>query len=146
MKTIHLGLNRKCWLVALILMATPLPALAGQYQHCYPVTQYRMVRDPGYHPQAYEDGYREGVNAIQQGEQYEPRSSGGEFARGFDDGYYGRPRAEQRHTIPDHQEAYQTNQCRTYSYNDKESINQILQDVMTDFQHDLERDWNRTKP
>lgn len=46
-------------------------------------------RDNANHPGAYADGYREGRMNAQKGEKYVARSGGGEFSRGFDDGYYG---------------------------------------------------------
>ena len=36
---------------------------------------------------AYQDGYSEGRESYRSAEAYRPRTSGGEFARGFDDGY-----------------------------------------------------------
>jgi glucan-binding YG repeat protein len=52
---------------------------------------YKEVKhDNANHPNAYADGYREGKVNAQKGEKYAPRSGGGEFSRGFDDGYYGK--------------------------------------------------------
>jgi hypothetical protein len=50
----------------------------------------QVSRDNANHPSAYNDGYREGRTNAQRGEKYVPRTGGGEFSRGFDDGYYGK--------------------------------------------------------
>jgi hypothetical protein len=112
MKVKKICWKRLLWTSVCVFLGTPTTVFAGQYQYCYPVTQYRTVRDPAYHPQAYEDGYREGANVARKSEKYEPRTVGGEFARGFDDGYEGRPLTGQRNTIADRQESYETSQCR----------------------------------
>jgi hypothetical protein len=46
--------------------------------------------DSANHVNAYNDGYRQGVESARKGEQYQPRTAGGNFARGFKDGYEGR--------------------------------------------------------
>lgn len=51
-----------------------------------------------YRPNAYADGYREGVVSKSKRENYLPRTAGGEFARGFEDGYFGRTPTGQRYT------------------------------------------------
>lgn len=117
-------------------------AQAGQYNFCYPVKKSRIIQDPGFHPNAYDDGYREGAETARKKEPYEPRTAGGEFSRGFDDGYYGRTYTTQQNTVPDRREFYTTNQCKTYYYNDKDDINRILDSVLRDVQNDLRRDWN----
>jgi hypothetical protein len=118
-------------------------AEAGQYQHCYPVQKTRIVEDAGYHPNAYDNGYREGAESVRKQEPYQPRTATGEFSRGFDDGYYSRPYTGQKNTVPNRKETYETSQCRTYYYNDKDPINKILDNVLDDFQRDLRRDWNQ---
>jgi hypothetical protein len=55
-------------------------------------------RSDAYHPQAYDDGYREGINSKAKKETYQPRTAGGEFARGVEDGYFGRANTGQRYT------------------------------------------------
>jgi hypothetical protein len=55
-------------------------------------------RSDAYHPQAYNDGYREGIASKAKRETYQARSAGGEFARGFEDGYFGRTNSGQRFT------------------------------------------------
>jgi hypothetical protein len=52
-----------------------------------------------YHPQAYNDGYREGIASKAKRETYQVRAAGGEFARGFEDGYFGRANSGQRYTV-----------------------------------------------
>lgn len=112
-------------------------AFAEQYNYCYPVEKTRTIRDSASHPNAYDDGYREGAEAAREGDGYEPRSVGGEFARGFDDGYYGRPYTGQQNTIPDRTETYTTSECRTYYYDTNDPINEILKDVLDQFQRDM---------
>ncbi len=119
-----------------------LPIQAAQYQHCFNVKKYRTVRDSGNHPTAYNDGYREGLQSARKGEKYEPRSTGGEFARGFDDAYYGRVATGQEYIVQDRQEPYTAQECRLYYYSEKYSIDQILRQVLGDFEQDLERQWN----
>jgi hypothetical protein len=51
-----------------------------------------------YHPQAYNDGYRGGIASKARNETYQPRTVGGEFARGWEDGYFGRRNSGQRYT------------------------------------------------
>jgi hypothetical protein len=51
-----------------------------------------------YNATAYADGYREGVESKAKRETYQVRSAGGEFARGFEDGYFGRKSTGQRYT------------------------------------------------
>ena len=118
-------------------------AEAAQYQHCYPVEKTRTVEDAGYHPNAYDNGYREGAESARKQESYQPRTAAGEFSRVFDDGYYGRPYTGQKNTVPNRKETYETSQCRTYYYNDKDPIDKILNNVLDDFQRDLRRDWNK---
>ena len=118
-------------------------AEAGQYQHCYPVQKTRTVEDAGYHPNAYDNGYREGAESSRKQQPYQPRTAAGEFSRGFDDGYYGRLYTGQKNTVPNRTETYETSQCRTYYYNEKDPINKILDNVLGDFQRDLRRDWNQ---
>jgi ribosome modulation factor len=55
-------------------------------------------RSDAYHPQAYDDGYREGIASKAKNETYQPRTAGGEFARGVEDGYFGRANTGQRYT------------------------------------------------
>jgi hypothetical protein len=142
--------TRLLWLISFVGLANLFSifclvssAKAGQYQHCYPVQKTRTVEDAGYHPNAYDNGYREGAESARKQESYQPRTAAGEFSRGFDDGYYSRPYTGQKNTVPNRKETYETSQCRTYHYNEKDPINKILDNVLGDFQRDLRRDWNQ---
>ncbi len=95
------------------LLFTP-QALADTYTTCYPVIQSQVSRDAADHPGAYRDGYQEGRESRREGEAYNPRSAGGEFARGFEDGYFGRPFSGQQYRVPDRVDHYTTQQCNTY--------------------------------
>ncbi|WP_310429271.1 hypothetical protein [Chamaesiphon sp. VAR_48_metabat_135_sub] len=53
-------------------------------------TVTRTYHDTANHPRAYADGYGEGQMNARKGDKYAARSGGGEFSRGFDDGYFGR--------------------------------------------------------
>jgi len=81
---------------------------------CYPYTQWLMKQDPAYHPQAYADGYRQGRQSTERAENYKPRTAGGEFARGFEDGYYGREFTGQKHIVADRYRPYTTTDCGWY--------------------------------
>lgn len=83
-------------------------------RYCYPTTQLYVDRDPGYHPHAYSDGYRQGRSSAKNGNTYKPRTAGGEFARGFDDGYYGREFAGQKNVVANVIEPYTTTECDWY--------------------------------
>jgi hypothetical protein len=48
------------------------------------------------HFNAYADGYRQGQQSFRKGRAYQPRTAGGEFARGFEDGYFNRPYTGQK--------------------------------------------------
>ncbi len=80
-------------------------------RYCYPITQWHVDEDPAYHPQAYSDGYRQGRKSAEKREAYKPRTAGGEFARGFDDGYYGREFAGQKNIVPNIIKPYTTSDC-----------------------------------
>jgi len=79
--------------------------------YCYPITKWVVDEDPAYHPQAYADGYRQGQHHAKKGNAYKSRTAGGEFGRGFDDGYYGREFAGQKHIVPNVVKPYTTTQC-----------------------------------
>lgn len=80
---------------------------------CRPVQKVRVVQDAAAHPAAYRDGYREGQQSASKDEPFEPRTAGGEFARGFEDGYYGRPFTGQQYEVQDRTETYTTQECDT---------------------------------
>lgn len=73
-----------------------------------------MIEDPADHPKAYEDGYRQGRQSARKSEDYRPRTAGGEFSRGFEDGYYNRPFTGQKYVIPNRVEHYTTQNYNTY--------------------------------
>lgn len=78
---------------------------------CYPETYTDTSQNPGNHPSAYADGYRQGQQNRWAKNSYEPRAAGGEFGRGFDDGYWDRPYDGQRYVVPDTVQSYTTMQC-----------------------------------
>lgn len=80
-------------------------------RYCYPITQWFVDEDPAYHPQAYADGYRQGRESAKEGKAYKPRTAGGEFARGFEDGYYARAFAGQKNIVPNEYKPYTTTEC-----------------------------------
>ncbi|MEO8890542.1 MAG: hypothetical protein ABI417_03245 [Coleofasciculaceae cyanobacterium] len=91
------------------------PAKADIGTYCYPVGRAEVLRDSADHPGAYRDGYSEGRQSKRSGDRYSPRTSGGEFARGFEDGYYGRRFVGQDIAIPNRVEYYASQQCNNYS-------------------------------
>jgi hypothetical protein len=87
------------------------PAQADRVIYCTPDTHTNVLKDPADHPDAYADGYREGQQSARAGEAYRPRATGGEFARGFDDGYYNRRYTGQQYVAPTRIEQYTTQNC-----------------------------------
>lgn len=83
--------------------------------YCYPVTTAQVHRNAADHPNAYVDGYSEGRQSARKGQQYRPRTAGGEFARGFEDGYFGRRFTGQQYAVPDKVEYFAGQQCDTRS-------------------------------
>ncbi|MEA5571533.1 hypothetical protein [Calothrix sp. UHCC 0171] len=83
-------------------------------RYCYPVTQWLLDQDPGYHPRAYSDGYRQGSESAKKGNAYKPRTAGGEFGRGFDDGYYGREFSGQKHIVANAYLPFTTSECNYF--------------------------------
>ena len=86
-----------------------------RYTVCYPITHQKVSEDAADHPGAYRDGYRQGTDSARDGEAYRPRTAGGEFARGYEDGYYGRRFSRQRYVVPNRVEYYTTQQCTTHT-------------------------------
>ncbi|WP_407657049.1 hypothetical protein [Mastigocoleus testarum] len=80
-------------------------------KYCHPVTHEIVNEDPAYHPNAYVDGYRQGKRSFRGGKDYKPRTAGGEFGRGFDDGYFGRDFKGQKVTVPNKVSHYTTINC-----------------------------------
>ena len=81
---------------------------------CRPITRESVRKNPGYHPEAYIDGYSQGERSAIKGEAYKPRTAGGEFGRGFYDGYFGRKFTGQKRVVPNKITSYKTTQCQTY--------------------------------
>jgi hypothetical protein len=90
----------------------PYPIEPARY--CFPTTQWQVNEDPGYHPHAYSDGYRQGQSSAKKGQNYKPRTAGGEFARGFDDGYYGKEFVGQKNIVQNVIKPYTTTECSLY--------------------------------
>jgi hypothetical protein len=90
----------------------PYPIEPARY--CFPTTQWQVNEDPGYHPHAYSDGYRQGQSSAKKGDKYKPRTAGGEFSRGFDDGYYGKEFAGQKNIVQNVIRPYTTTECSLY--------------------------------
>ncbi len=89
-------------------------AKAELYEACYQVPQRLVIRNRADHPAAYEDGYSEGRQNAEKGKPYKRRTAGGEFARGFEDGYYGRAFTGQKYAVRDKVEYYISYQCDTF--------------------------------
>ncbi|NMG05499.1 hypothetical protein [Brasilonema sp. UFV-L1] len=90
------------------------PFYRSPISYCYPVTHWLIDEDPAYHPQAYADGYRQGQESARRGNKYKPRTAGGEFSRGFNDGYSGREFAGQKQVVPNEYKPYTTSECGWY--------------------------------
>jgi glucan-binding YG repeat protein len=71
------------------LQTDPNRKLTGVCYEQQEILHTQVYHDNANHPSAYNDGYREGRMSTQRREKYSPRTGGGEFSRGFDDGYYG---------------------------------------------------------
>ncbi len=92
---------------------TPVASASEVVTVCQPVTSTNIVRDAAAHAGAYQDGFGEGRLSASRGEIYKPRSVGGEFARGFEDGYLGRRFTGQEYAVRDQVQSYTTQQCQT---------------------------------
>jgi hypothetical protein len=90
------------------------PYFGRPINSCYPVTHWLVDEDPAYHPQAYADGYRQGQESAKRGNKYKSRTAGGEFSRGFDDGYYRKKFAGQKQVVPNEYKPYTTSECGWY--------------------------------
>lgn len=100
-----------------LLFTQPAKADTSTSTYCYPVVQREVIQNAADHPSAYADGYSEGRQSARKGDAYKPRSAGGEFARGFEDGYYSRPFTGQQYAVPDKVREFTTQQCDTYTRN-----------------------------
>ncbi|OKH35153.1 hypothetical protein NIES2101_37980 [Calothrix sp. HK-06] len=83
-------------------------------RYCYPVTRWYVNQDPAYHPRAYSDGYRQGRESAKNGNSYKERTAGGEFARGFEDGFYGREFQGQKNIVANVYQPFTTSECDWY--------------------------------
>ncbi|MBV9385868.1 MAG: hypothetical protein JOZ78_05505 [Chroococcidiopsidaceae cyanobacterium CP_BM_ER_R8_30] len=83
--------------IALLSLATiSMPLLFSQAAradevYCHPVTDKQVSRNSANYPNAYAAGYQAGEQRFRDGVGYKPQEEGGEFARGFEDGYFNRP-------------------------------------------------------
>ncbi len=92
-------------------------AKADPVVSCYPVTGNRVLKESAAdHPHAYADGYREGEQTARNREAYKPRTVGGEFARGFEDGYFNRPYTGQENVVPKTIVQHTTQVCNEDGY------------------------------
>ena len=94
----------------------PQAAKADRVIYCHPVTDNRVIKDSADHPHAYADGYREGEQSARNREAYKPRTAGGEFARGFEDGYFNRPYTAQEDVVPNRIVQHTTQDCNEDGY------------------------------
>ncbi|MDZ7965147.1 MAG: hypothetical protein RM368_09240 [Nostoc sp. DedSLP03] len=78
----------------------PQAAKADRVVYCRPVIDNRVLNSAANHPNAYTNGFREGQQSARNREAYKPRTVGGEFARGFQDGYLNLPYAGQENVVP----------------------------------------------
>jgi hypothetical protein len=83
-------------------------------RYCYPITRWYVDQDPAYHPRAYSDGYRQGRASAKRGDSFKERTAGGEFARGFEDGFYGREFQGQKHIVANVYQPFTTSECNWY--------------------------------
>jgi hypothetical protein len=108
-----------------------LPASASEkVTVCNPVSTTNIIRNPADHSGAYEDGYSEGRRSASKGEAYQPRTVGGEFGRGFEDGYFGNRFTGQEYAVRDRVEHYTTQQCDTF-YTDNPNPTPVVRPFYT---------------
>ncbi|MHC5862733.1 hypothetical protein [Nostoc sp.] len=92
-------------------------AKADPIVSCNPVTYNRVIKESAAdHPHAYADGYREGEQTARNRVAYKPRAVGGEFARGFEDGYFNLPYAGQETVVPKTIVQHTTQVCNEVPY------------------------------
>lgn len=94
----------------------PQAAKADRVIYCHPVASNQVSKNSADHPHAYADGYREGEQTARTREAYKPRTAGGEFARGFEDGYFNRPYTGQQVVAPNRIEQYTAQDCAQGGY------------------------------
>ena len=100
---------KRIFAAALLSLATvsisllpPQAAKADEVVYCNSANN--QSRNAAEQPHAYADGYREGEQNFRKGQAYQPRTAGGEFARGFEDGYFNRPYTGQEVVASNRQE------------------------------------------
>ncbi|MGB3208325.1 MAG: hypothetical protein WBB28_25350 [Crinalium sp.] len=71
-----------------------------------------QTNNAGNHQNAYADGYREGQQSARDRQTYRPRTAGGNFDRGFYDGYYNRPYRDGRYLSRECDRQVETNRRR----------------------------------
>jgi hypothetical protein len=110
---------------------TPLASASEVVTVCKPVTTTNIVKNAAAHPAAYENGFAEGRLSASRGETYKPRSVGGEFARGFEDGYNGRRFTGQEYAVRDQVQTYTTQQCQNVQTNNPNVNPQVIPNYQT---------------
>ena len=107
-------------LLSLVTVSTSLlftqAAKADRVIYCHPVTGNQVSKNSADHPNAYADGYREGEQTARNREAYKPRTAGGEFARGFEDGYFNRSYTGQQAVVPNRSTQYAAQDCDEGGY------------------------------
>ena len=94
----------------------PRTAKADRVIYCHPVTDNRVLQDSVARQHAYADGFRQGEQSARNREAYKPQAAGGEFARGFEDGYFNRPYAGQEDVVPSRVVQSTTQDCNEDGY------------------------------
>lgn len=95
----------------------PQAAKADRVVYCHPVTDNRVIKEStANHPNAYANGFREGEQSARNRVAYKSRTVGGEFARGFEDGYLNLPYAGQSDVVPKTIVQHTTTVCNEDSY------------------------------
>jgi hypothetical protein len=88
---------KKVLVAALLTLASVSPSLSPQAAkadtviYCNSGADNGVSRNATDHPRAYTDGYQAGEQSFRNGQAYKPQDAEGEFARGFEDGYFNRP-------------------------------------------------------
>ena len=112
-------------------------AYADTVTNCYPVTQTEVIQNPADHPSAYADGYSEGRQSARKGEAYRPRTVGGEFGRGFEDGYWGHEFTGQEYAVPNRVREYTTQHCNTYTTSSDDDHDHYFEPNRRDVSHEI---------
>lgn len=95
----------------------PQAAKADRVVYCHPITENRAIKESAVdQPHAYADGFREGEQSARNRVAYKPRTVGGEFARGFQDGYLNLPYAGQENVVPKTIVQHTTTVCNEDGY------------------------------